>query len=171
MNKIHLLNTIYCRNVNKYVILVDVCRPPSLLVALTWWQCWWWLKWCPWGDADELHLVWSRYQALQRAVKASKLETPNQASGISAPTGVVKVSSQSNHFHDCWIIIQLLECRIPLLRNFWFPDGWGAWVTRLERLKGANTKSKGPIAKIRGRRSFLTSSHHKCHKKSSQRRQ
>merc|ERR1712212_238869 len=42
-------------------------------------------------DETESH-AW--YQALQRAVKASKLETPNQASGISAPTGVVKASPE-----------------------------------------------------------------------------
>ena len=38
-------------------------------------------------------VCFSRYQALQRAVKASRLETPKKASGISAPTGVVKVSA------------------------------------------------------------------------------
>jgi len=42
-------------------------------------------------DETESH-AW--YQALQRAVRASKLETPQKASGISAPTGVVKASPE-----------------------------------------------------------------------------
>jgi len=42
-------------------------------------------------DETESH-AW--YQALQRAVKASRLETPKKASGISAPTGVVKASPE-----------------------------------------------------------------------------
>jgi len=42
-------------------------------------------------DETESH-AW--YQALQRAVKASRLETPDKASGISAPTGVVKASPE-----------------------------------------------------------------------------